>query len=282
MTFMTRSFISAAALGLAALSAAANANQLAEVKARGALICGTQNASPPYGYQDPTTRDYVGYDVDMCKAIARHMGVAMQHKPVSTEARIPEVKLGRVDVMTGAMSYMPARAEQVDFSLQYLQGYIKVLVKADSGLKTLADLAGKKVCASSGSSSAAVAQRVIKDATILTFQNVAQCYSGVQSGRTVGMTAGELVLRRFINDSKNTSTPMALIEEPTYIEHIGAVVKPGETELLAEVNKAILAMDKSGELDQIFEKWLGATSIYGMKRDFKVIPVAEAAQADAK
>jgi len=181
---MTRSFI--AALALAATAFSASANQLDEVRARGALICGTQNASPPYGYQDPTTREYVGYDVDMCKAIARHMGVAMQHKPVSTEARIPEVKLGRVDVMTGAMAYMPARAEQVDFSLQYLQGYIKVLVKADSGLKTLADLADKKVCASSGSSSAAIAQRVIKGASILTFQNVSQCYSGVQSGRTVG------------------------------------------------------------------------------------------------
>jgi len=277
---MTRSFIAAFALAVTAFSA--SANQLDEVRARGALICGTQNASPPYGYQDPSTREYVGYDVDICKAIARHMGVAMQHKPVSTEARIPEVKLGRVDVMTGAMAYMPARAEQVDFSLQYLQGYIKVLVKADSGLKTLADLTGKKVCASSGSSSAAIAERVIKGASILTFQNVSQCYSGVQSGRTVGMTAGELVLRRFINDSQATATPMALIEEPTYIEHIGAVVKPGEKELLAEVNKAIIAMDKSGELDQIFEKWLGEASIYRMKRDFKVVPVAEAAQADAK
>jgi len=270
----------AAAALLAAWCGHAAASQLDDIKARGTIVCGTQNASTPYGYQDPQTRQYVGYDVDMCQAIAKQMGLKLEHKPLSTEARIPEVKMGRVDMVAGSVAWLPKRAEQVDFSDQYLQGYIKVLVKEDSGIKTLADLKGKKVCASSGSSSAAVAQKVLKDAQVLTFQTISQCYVGLQTGKVAAMTAGELVLRRFLNDSKKEGKPTALLDEPTYTEHIGIIVKPGEKALLEAIDKAIASLDASGELTRIFDKWMGDGSIYKMKRDFKVESVAAAAQAD--
>ncbi|OZI73798.1 ABC transporter substrate-binding protein [Bordetella genomosp. 2] len=270
-----------AVIAAAAWAGPAAASQLDDIKARGTIVCGTQNASAPYGYQDPATREYVGYDVDMCKAVAGQMGLKVQHKPVSTEARIPEVKMGRVDMMAGAVAWLPKRAEQVDFSDQYLQGYIKVLVKEDSGIKTLADLKDKKVCASSGSSSAAIAQKVLPDAQVLTFQNISQCYVGLQSGKVAAMTAGELVLRRFLNDSREEGKPTALLEQPTHTEHIGIIVKQGEPELLAAINQAIAALDKSGELTRIYDKWMGEGSIYKMKRDFKVESVAAASQADA-
>lgn len=258
------------------LSTTAMANRLDDIKARGSIICGTQNASAPYGYQDPATREYVGYDVDMCKAIAKQLGVKLVHKPLSTEARIPEVKMGRVDIVAGAMAYLPKRAEEVDFSLQYLQGNIRVLVKKESGIKSLAQLDGKKVCASSGSSSAAIASKVLTKSDILTFQTISQCYLGLQSDKVEAMTAGELVLLRFQNDSQKTDTPMMLVDEPTYTEHIGIVVNKGETELLKAIDAAIQEIDKSGELTSNYEKWLGQDTAYKLKRQFKVEPVATA------
>src|SRR5690606_34301062 len=117
--------------------------------------------------------------------------------------RIPEVKMGRVAMVAGSVAWLPKRAEEVDFRQQYLQGNSKVLVRKGSGIKTLADLAGKKVCASSGSSSAAIAQKVLKGADVLTFQNISQCYLGLQNDKVAAMTAGELVLLRFANDSKS-------------------------------------------------------------------------------
>ncbi len=256
-------------------SSSAFANRLADIKSRGSLICGTQNASSPYGYQDPTQRKYVGYDVDICQALASELGVKLQHKPLSTEARIPEVKMGRVDIVAGSVAWLPKRAEEVDFSLQYLQGNIKVLTKKDAGIKTLADLAGKKVCASSGSSSAAIAQKVIPGADILTYQNISQCYLGLQNDKVQAMTAGELVLLRFANDSQKTDTPAVLLDESTATEHIGIIMNKGEPELKAAVDKALTAMEKSGELDTIFNKWLGNDSIYKLTRSFKVVPVAQ-------
>jgi polar amino acid transport system substrate-binding protein len=258
------------------LTNTAMANKLEDIKARGTLICGTQNASSPYGFQDPNTRQYVGYDVDMCVAIAKQMGLKLEHKPLSTQARIPEIKMGRVDIVAGSVAYLPARAKEVDFSLQYLQGTIKVLVKKDSGIKSLADLAGKKVCASSGSSSAAIASKILTETEVLTFQTISQCYLGLQSDKVEGVTAGELVLLRFQNESLKTDSPTEIVDEPTYTEHIGVIVSQNEPELLAAVNAAILAMDESGDLTKNYDKWLGQDTIYKLKRNFKVEPVVSA------
>lgn len=278
---MRNKFIKTIVLGLASASFSllannAMANKLDDIKARGTLICGTQNASSPYGFQDPKTREYVGYDVDMCIAIAKQMGLKLEHKPLSTQARIPEIKMGRVDIVAGAVAYLPARAKEVDFSLQYLQGTIKVLVKKDSGIKTLADLAGKKVCASSGSSSAAIASEVLTNTEVLTFQTISQCYLGLQSDKVEGVTAGELVLLRFQNESQKTDSPTEIVDEPTYTEHIGVIVGQNEPELLAAVNAAIVEIDKSGDLTKNYDKWLGQDTIYKLKRNFKVEPVVSA------
>ncbi|KAF7599613.1 MAG: ABC transporter substrate-binding protein [Candidatus Dactylopiibacterium carminicum] len=258
------------------LSSLAHAEALDDIKARGTLICGTQNASAPYAFQDPASRTFVGYDVDMCKALAKSLGVKLEHRPLSTEARIPELKMGRVDLVAGSMAYLPERAEQVDFSLQYLQGAIKVMVKKDSGIKTLADLAGRKVCASKGSSSAAIAARVLPKAQVLTFQDVASCYLGLQSDKVEGFTAGELALKCFEIDSQGKGNPVMMVPEPTYVEHMGIVTNKNNPKLIAAINEAILQMDKSGELSATFEKWLGEQSIYKLKRTFKVEPVDKA------
>lgn len=268
-------FFGAAALSVAALLAApvAHADRLATIKERGKLICGTQNASSPYAFQDPQTRSYVGYDVDMCKAVAKGLGVALEHKPLSTEARIPELKMGRVDVVAGSMAYLPERAAQIDYSLQYLQDDIRLLVKKKSGIAKLADLAGKKVCTSKGSSSSAVAQRVLTKSQMLNFQDVSSCYLALQNDKVDALPGGDLGLIRFRIESEKQGDPTVMLDEPIFTEHMGLVVDKGNPELLAAINKVIQDMDQRGELSAIYDKWMGANSQYKLVRTFKVEPV---------
>src|SRR5882724_7579914 len=77
----------------------AHADQLADIKARGTLICGTLGTVEPFSSQDPKTREIVGYDIDMCRMVAEAMGVKLEVKPMSVEARIPELLQGRVDIL---------------------------------------------------------------------------------------------------------------------------------------------------------------------------------------
>ncbi|MBC9906121.1 MULTISPECIES: transporter substrate-binding domain-containing protein [Achromobacter] len=262
------------AIALALLATAAHAGDLNDVKSKKQLVCGTQSASEPYAYQDPATRKFVGYDVDICQALAKGLGVELVHKPLSTEARIPELKMGRVDVVAGSMAYLPERAAQVDYSVQYLQGNIKVLVRKDDKLGTLAQLEGKRICASKGSSSAAIAGRVLAKSQIVTYQDLATCYLGLQNGKVDGISAGELTLKRFEIESAKSGSAATLIDEPLFTERMGVVASKGNTALIEAINKVISKMDGDGELDAIYAKWLGKDSIYQLTRKFKVEPVA--------
>jgi polar amino acid transport system substrate-binding protein len=94
------------------------------------------------------------------------------------------------------------------------------------------------------------------------------------------MSAGELVLLRFANDSKSSGSPTVLLSEPTYTEHIGIIVNKGEPQLKQAIDDAIAALDKSGELTRIYDKWMGSGSIYKLTRNFKVEPVDAAAARD--
>jgi len=265
--------LSGVVLGLCIASGHARADALGDIKQRGKLICGTQSTSVPYAYQDAQTRTFVGYDVDICAAIAKGLGVPLEHKPLSTEARIPELKTGRVDMVAGSMAYLPERAEQVDFSLQYLQGAIRVLVKEKSGIKTLAGLEGHKICASKGSSSAAIASRVLKKSKVLMLQDVASCYLGLQDDKADGFTAGELVLKRFEVESQTSGDRTVVLDEPTFVERMGVVVNKGNPDLVAAIDNVLLDLDKNGGLSAIYDKWLGSDSVYKLTRTFKVEPV---------
>lgn len=70
----------------------ASADQLADIKQRGTLVCGTLGTAEPFSFPNPQTREIQGYDIDYCAAIAKSLGVKLEIKPVSVPARIPELQ----------------------------------------------------------------------------------------------------------------------------------------------------------------------------------------------
>ncbi|MET3662860.1 transporter substrate-binding domain-containing protein [Aquamicrobium ahrensii] len=249
---------------------------LEEIKQKGELVCATQDAAPPYGFRDTQTNRYAGYDVEMCKAIAEHIGVKLVHKPVSTEARIGELKMGRVDVLAGAVTWLPERAEQFDFSHQYLQAAVRILVRANSDIKTPADMDGRKICAAKGSSGAAIATRTFKNSQLITLQGLGPCYLALQSEKVDGVIGGELTTKRFEIDSRESDKdPVRLLDEPVAQEHIGIIVQKGNSDLLAAINETVVELDKSGQLDELYDQWFGSKSIYNFVRNFAVEPIEQ-------
>ena len=99
------------------LTSVASADELADIKQRGTLICGTLGAFEPFSFQDPNTRETVGYEVELCPAIAKQLHVKLELKLLAVEARIPELTQGRVDVISAALGYLDERAQQVDYHL---------------------------------------------------------------------------------------------------------------------------------------------------------------------
>ncbi|NGO54078.1 ABC transporter substrate-binding protein [Allomesorhizobium camelthorni] len=256
-------------VALAAATTTARADQLADIKERGTLVCGTLGTAEPFSFQDPKTREIVGYDVDMCSKVADHLGVKLELKPMSVEARIPELMQGRVDILAANLGWTAERAQQIDYSHSYFVSQQKVVVTEESGITALEQLAGKKVSALKGSSSAQGVQREIPDAETVTYQDTSSAFLAVVQGKVDGFCASELILVKLRKQAEESS-PLSIIEKSVFVEPWGLGIRKGETAFKTEVNKVLTDLDTSGEADGLFTKWFGPETVYEMKRDFKI------------
>jgi polar amino acid transport system substrate-binding protein len=254
-----------------AAAGAAHADRLADIKARGSLICATLAANEPLGFPDPATRKIVGFDVDMCEALSRQMGLKLEHKPISVEARVPELTLGRVDVVSAAFGYTKERAEQVDFTASHYQTPIKLIVPVNSGLDKVSDLADKKISAIKGSTLELFARRMLPNATVLTFQDGPTAFLALSQGKVQAMSQTQTGGIRYVNETegKYKFAEGSLAWEPTALG-----VKKGEPELLDAVDDALAKLEKAGVIDALWVKWYGPGTKYNIVREKKLTPIA--------
>ncbi len=103
-------FSSLTVVGLFSAFCAAHADQLADVKAKGSLVCGVVGALEPFAFEDAAKREVVGYDVDFCKAVDKRIGLKAELKVISLDERIPELTLGREDIQAQTRNVIDAIA----------------------------------------------------------------------------------------------------------------------------------------------------------------------------
>lgn len=250
----------------------AHADQLADVKAKGTLTCGVVGTLEPFAYQDTATRDVVGYDVDFCKAVAKHMGLKAEPKVVSLEARIPELTQGRVDILAAVLGYSPARAEQIVFSKAYFVSNQSIAAKKGV-YKQRDDLGNKRVATIKGSSNIALMQKVMPTSHLVSYDDGPSAFTALAQGKVDGYVLSESMMRRFIA-KLGPSGNIEVLSPPVGREQWGLGMRKGEPAFEKAVNDALDTMEKSGESQQIFDRWMGPNTIYQMHRDFKTEKIA--------
>lgn len=253
-----------------ASSLPAYADQWDDISQHKELKCGTFADVPPFAAPDPKTREMVGFDVDLCQALAKHLGVAAAITPLSVEARVPEVKMGRVDVTIANLAYTVSRSTQIQFSDSYYIAKEMLAVKASDAGTSKADFKGKRISAAAGSTSELSV--TLNGSEPVTFQDTGSAYMALQQGKAVGMVANTMTITKLVNESKTSGDELKMIKDPMLLEPVGIGMKKGEPVLLAKVNEALAAMDKAGEIDAIWAKWLGPNTEFKMVREEHVQP----------
>jgi len=260
-----------AAVTLASKSfAAAPADTLAEVKAKGVLVAGVKDSLPPFGYIDEKTRTIVGYDIDFVKAIAKKLGVKVELKPVTSATRMPQLQEGNIDIIAATMTKNPERAQQIDFSDTYFFTGQKFITKKGT-VKTLKDLEGKRIGTTKGSTSEKNVAKALPTATVLSFDDYPQAYLALQQGKVQAITTDEAILAGLL--AKTPANLKGKFEIPNIQisdEPYGLGMRKGDKNFVDFVNKTILDMEKSGEAKKIFDKWFGPKSETPLKRSFKI------------
>ncbi|CDN57174.1 Cysteine transport system periplasmic binding component (plasmid) [Neorhizobium galegae bv. officinalis bv. officinalis str. HAMBI 1141] len=261
------------ALAAAGAASPAVADQLDTILASKTLRCATFADVPPFAAPDVKTREMVGFDVDLCNAIAKELGVKAEVKPVSVEARVPEVKLGRVDITVANLAYTQGRAEQIQFSDPYYLAKEMLIVPVDDAGKKKSDYEGQRVASTKGSTSEMSIK--LNKSDPLTFQDTGSAYLAVQQGKARGMVANTMTTTKLVNESKTKGKPMRMIDEPMLFQPIGIGMAKDNPALTAKVNEILRKLDTSGDLNKIWDKWLGQDTEYKMTRTDKVVPLSE-------
>jgi polar amino acid transport system substrate-binding protein len=250
-----------------------HADILGDVLAEKRLRCGVYADVPPFSSPDPVSRKMVGMDVDLCTAVAVQLGVRAQLVPLSVESRIPELQMGRVDVLIANLAYTARRAAQIDFSYAYYVAREELVVHAEDSARAPADFRGQRMSATKGSTSELSIR--VNQAVAVTYQDTGAAYLALQQHKVQGFVTNSMTAHKLISQVAARGVHLSLLKQPMALEPVAIGMRKGESALAAKVNAILQRLDQQGQIDTIWNHWLGPGTLYDMPRKSRVTDIAK-------
>jgi len=209
---------------------------------------------PPMEMVD-MNKKIVGYDIDFMNAVAKEAGVAVVFKNTAWDGIFAGLDSGQYDAIISSVTITEERKAKYDFTDAYTSiGQILVVPKSNAAAKGLADMKGKKVGAQIGTTGAMEIKKA--GVELKTYDEVGLAFEDLMNGRIDGVVCDEPVAANFALKKKEYQGKLKLVGKAFTKEGYGIVVKKGNAELLALLNKGIAAVKKK-KLDQkIHSQWV--------------------------
>ena len=228
---------------------------MAAIKKRGRLIAGVSADSYLLGARDPKSGRIQGFDIDFVKAMAKAiLGNEDRYQLVVITAaqRIPALQSGQVDLVARAMTMTCDRWKQIAFSSEYYRAGQKIMVRSGSKARTLADLAGQRVCAPLGTSSMDNLVRLQPKAIAVGSDSHTGCLVLFQQGQVDAITGDDTVLAGLAAQDPYAEVPKqtAFTAEP-----YGLGINAKNVDLVRFVNARLAQMRSDGEWTTIYNRW---------------------------
>ena len=268
------SLASTAVVALGALFAAlvpapveAASPTLDRIRQTGAIAFGYRDGAPPFSYQDREGR-VRGYSVELCvrvaTAVQKALGLAelkIDWIPVDASTRLDAVTSGKVDVVCGTTTMTLSRMESVDFSLPIFVDGGGVLVRTQSKLARLADLKGRKVAVIGGTTTEQALVNALNvlaaPAVLVPVKNGAEGMTLLRQAKVDGYAGDRIVLAELKLHAPNPAALNFVAGDFSY-EPYGLVLRRDDPDFRLAVNRALASLYRSGDIDGIFQRWLGA------------------------
>jgi ABC-type amino acid transport substrate-binding protein len=224
------------------------------IRNRGYIIIGVKYDVPTFGYMNPRTSQLEGFDVDLGKAIARQLlgsESAVEFKQARSADRIGFLNSGQVDLVLSTMTATEARAKQIDFTRPYYVAGQSLLVRTDSSIARVDDLAGKVVCSVSGSTSEGTIRKKAPEAEVVLFGSYSECLQSIDTGRVDAMTTDDVILLGFVKTSPGR---YKVVGGQLTLEPYAGGIAQNDPLFLNATNDAIGEIIRSGEWRRIYER----------------------------
>jgi glutamate/aspartate transport system substrate-binding protein len=253
--------------GPAVPDASAVSPTLERIRQNGTIVFSYRNAAAPFSYRDREGR-IRGYSVELCTRIAgaiqKQLGISeLRIEWVSVEAatRLDAIATGKADADCGTTTITLTRMETVDFSLPIYVDGGGVLVRGKKPPARLSDLKGKRIAVIGGTTTEkallAALMSAGTSAEIVTVTNSTEGMAMLTRGQVEGYAGDRVVLA---NLKLRAPDPAALSFVPGDIsyEPYGIVLRRDDPDFKLAVNRALVNLYRTGDIDGIFQRWLGA------------------------
>jgi polar amino acid transport system substrate-binding protein len=235
------------------LTAPAAADKLGDIKARGRLLIGVTETSPPFSFRD-SAGAIVGYDVDLAEQVAKSLGVTTEKITIINAERISALQQDRVDLVAVGMTRSKGRAKEIDFSYAYLDSPHMVLVRKDSGIDRVSQLAGRKLALVRSASVDAELKAAVPTMQIVLFDDYDGAFKALADKQVDGFLADKMLLLWFAQKSGHAAD-FTLMGDYQLPRTAGFALKKNEPAFLDFVNGTLLKLEASGEAKKIFDTW---------------------------
>ena len=231
----------------------AHADVLANIQKAGVIRVAIPNDFPPFGSLGPDLK-LQGYDIDMANLVAKELGVKAELVPVTSTNRIPFLTTGKVDIVISSLGKNAERAKVIDFTQAYAPFPKSVYGPKDASIKKPADLAGKTIGVTRGSTEDLALSAVAPaSATIKRYEDNNATAQSYLIGQVQLVTVGNIVA-----NAVNERTKLRQLDLKFPVEDTPCCVgvAKGEPALLDKVNAAITKLKTDGRLNDLSQRWI--------------------------
>jgi polar amino acid transport system substrate-binding protein len=213
---------------------------------------GDAEGGAPYLLPNPRNpREIIGFEIDLMDAVGKQLNRRSVFVQNQWDGMIPGLQRGNYHLAVNGIEITEDRKQQVNFSIPYYACGEQLSVRVEENqINTLADLKGKVV----GTLKASLAQRILEQAggiEVRSYENQNNAYDDLAIGRLQAVLMDWPIAVYYSKPNPRLKFVGPSIERMEY----GIAVRKEDTELLKQVNEALLALIKSGELKRIYEKW---------------------------
>jgi glutamate/aspartate transport system substrate-binding protein len=253
-----------AAAAMSCAQAAELTGTLKKVKETNSITVGYRESSIPFSYLDNNGKP-IGYAMELCgkvvdavKADLKMPSLKVNYTPVTSSNRIPLLENGTIDLECGSTTNSVARQKQVAFGPTYFVINVTAAVKKDSGISDFAQLAGKTIVTTSGTTAVPLLKKYEKTKD-MEFKEIygkdhAESFLLMADGRAAAFVMDDILLAGQIANSKDPAAykilPGSLRQEP-----YSMMLRKDDPQFKALVDKTIDGVMKSGEINKIYAKW---------------------------
>lgn len=253
------SFVASAAVDAAELT-----GTLKKIQETGSITLGYRESSVPFSYLDANGKP-TGYAFLVCKAVAdaaqKELGLEkldIKYQAVTSANRIPLIQNGTVDIECGSTTNSLLRQREAAFGVSYFGIQVSAAVWKTSGINSIKELNGKNVAVTSGTTSVALMKKFEKENGIkvrfLMTKDFAEAMQLVAQKRADAFVLDDVLLAGQIANLPNPDD-FKILDEALSVEPYGAMFRKDDPQFKALVDKTVVGMIKSGELEKLYHTW---------------------------